>query len=225
MHFLIFKSSNFQIYKSENMSLTFALIAFNVVITLYAWRNQDFLESWVFHPYSVKRNYQWYRFLTSGFLHADWGHLFFNMFSLYFFGEAVEGLFKGYFGPQMGSLWFLALFVTGVILSDVPTYFKYKNDRNYHSLGASGGVSTIIFASILYYPLNNICLYGIFCLPGVVMGVLYLIYSYFEAKKNRDNVNHDAHFYGAVIGIIMGWILIPEAGGLFLSQILERLPF
>jgi membrane associated rhomboid family serine protease len=154
------------------MSLTFALIAFNVVITLYAWRNQDFLQSWVFHPYSVKRNNQWYRFLTSGFLHADWGHLFFNMFSLYFFGDAVENLYKEYFGPQVGSLWFLALFVVGVILSDLPTYFKHKNDYNYHSLGASGGVSTIIFASILYAPMNSICLYGIFLLPGGIIGFM-----------------------------------------------------
>lgn len=207
------------------MSLTFALIAFNVVISLYAWRNQDFMQSWVFHPYTVKRQNQWYRFLTSGFLHADWGHLFFNMFSLYFFGDAVESLYKYYFGPQVGALWFLALFVVGVILSDLPTYFKHKNDYNYHSLGASGGVSTIIFASILYAPMNKICLYGFICMPGVVLGILYLVYSYFEAKKNRDNVNHDAHFYGAVVGIVMGWILIPQAGGNFLNQLLQQLPF
>ena len=207
------------------MSLTFILIGLNVAISLYAWKSPEFMQRWVFHPVSVKRNNQWYRFLTSGFLHADWGHLFFNMFSLYFFGAAVEGLYKMYFGPEMGAVWFLALFAVGVIVSDLPTYFKHKDDHNYYSLGASGGVSTIIFASILYSPMNEICLYGILCMPGIVLGILYLIYSYYEAKKSRDNVNHSAHFYGAVVGIVLGLILVPEAAGNFLSEILNELPF
>lgn len=206
------------------MSLTIILIVITAGISLYAWQNNNLLEKWVFYPYGVKNNNQWYRFVTSGFLHADMGHLFFNMFSLYFFGEAVEGLYKNYFGPEIGAVCFLALYLIGIIVSDLPTYFKHQKDQRYHSLGASGGVSTIIFASILYFPMNKICLYAILCMPGIVMGVLYLIYSYYEARQNRDNVNHDAHFYGALIGVVLALILIPQAGPHFIQQIAEKLP-
>src|SRR5690606_23836602 len=113
----------------------------------------------------------------------------------------------------------------GVIVADIPTYLKHQNDYNYYSLGASGGVSTIIFASILYSPMNEICLYGIICMPGIVLGILYLIYSYYEAKKSRDNVNHSAHFYGAVVGVVLGLILVPEAASGFMNEILTNLPF
>src|SRR5436189_6138032 len=113
------------------MSLTLILIILISGISIYAWQNHDLLEKWVFYPYGVKRNNQWYRFITSGFLHADWGHLFFNMFSLYFFGGVVEDIYKAYFGVSNGSVWFIGLYLLGIILSDLPTYFKKNQAQRY----------------------------------------------------------------------------------------------
>ena len=201
------------------MSVTIISIIVTVLITLYTWKNPLVMNNWIFYPYGVKRNNEWYRFLTSGFLHADWGHLIFNMLSLYFFGRVVEYVFTNMYGFEIGIALFLLIFVGGIIVSDIPTYFKHKDDPTYRALGASGGVSAVIFSSILFNPVNDICLYFFICLPGFILGGLYLIYSYYEAKKRRDTVNHDAHFYGAVYGFVVSLLLVPSSFPRFIELI------
>lgn len=208
------------------MSVTIILIIITVGISWYAWKNHELMQNWIFHPYSVARDNSWHRFLTSGFLHADYTHLFFNMFTLYFFGNAVEMTFGAIFGDVTGILIYMLIYLGGIIVSDIPTFLKHRNDPAYRALGASGGVASVVFASILFYPTQDICLYAILCIPGFILGILYLIYSYYQGKRMGDNINHDAHFYGAVYGMVISLALVPKAGPLFIEQISNwRLPF
>ena len=202
------------------MSITIILILLTVGISMYAWSNQDLMSKWIFHPFSVAKYHQYYRFITSGFLHADWTHLLFNMFAFYMFGQVVEQILTQYHGPQTGLLFYLLIYIGGIIVADIYTYFKEHKNFDYRALGASGGVSAIIFSSILLNPLSEIIIFPIpIGIKGFIFGILYLIYSYYQAKRMGDNVNHDAHFYGAVYGFVLTIFLVPGALGNFFSQI------
>lgn len=208
------------------MSITLILIILTAGISFYAWSNQDLIDKWVFHPFSVHKKNEWYRFVTSGFLHADMTHLFFNMLALYFFGDAVERTFIGNFGYETGIALYLLIYLGGMIIADVPTYFKHKNDFDYRALGASGAVSAVIFSGILFNPLTGICPFFVLCMPGFIFGLLYLIYSYYEARRMAGAINHSAHFYGAVYGFVVSFLLVDNAGINFIQQISQwRLPF
>ncbi len=202
------------------MSITLILIVLTSGISIYAWSHPDLLDKWVFHPFSINKKNQWYRFITSGFLHADWTHLFFNMLSLYFFGEALERVFMGLFGVEMGVAAYLLIYLGGMIVADIATYIKHKNDFDYRALGASGAVSAAIFASILFNPLNSICLFAFICMPGFIFGIIYLIYSYYQAER-MSGVNHSAHFYGAVFGFVVSFLLVDNAGINFIQQVIS----
>jgi membrane associated rhomboid family serine protease len=132
------------------------LIGLTVAISVYAWSKQELMDAWIMQPYLMARaSGQWYRLLTSGFLHADWAHLLFNMFAFYSFGPVVlRALVEGY-GALPGIGLFLLLYLGGIILSDLPSYFQHRDDRGYRSLGASGGVASVLFASILLFPVNT----------------------------------------------------------------------
>lgn len=200
------------------MSITLALIVITCVISFYALNNESFLESWMMNPYKVMQRGQYYRLLTSGFVHADFGHLFFNMFSFYFFGSQIEIIFGRLFGAS-GSVYLVLFYLAGIIVSDIPTLLKHKNDSNYNSLGASGGVSAIIFGSILFFPLNSICLYGILCFPGFVFGIIYIGYSFYASRRGLGYINHDAHLYGAIFGMVFMAVVDPSVIATFFSQI------
>ena len=160
------------------------LVGLTVLVSAYAWSNHELMEAWILRPYRMARDHgQWYRFLTSGFLHADWGHLLFNMIAFYSFGQLVlEVLANGTGAPGLdgfgatGGIWrFLLLYLGGIVVSDIPTYFRHRDDRDYGSLGASGGVASVLFAGVVYSPLNKI--YMMFIpvgIPGFIFGFLYL---------------------------------------------------
>jgi membrane associated rhomboid family serine protease len=201
------------------MSLTLIFVIITVIASLYAWNNNNVLQSWMLNPYSVKRRNEYYRFITSGLIHNDYMHLFFNMFALYSFGNIVEEHFSYQF-PGYGPILFAALYILGIIVSDIPTYLKHQNQPHYNSLGASGGVSSIVFAFILLYPMMPLSLMFIpIPLPGFVFGGLYMFYSYYQAKRGGDNINHDAHIYGALFGIVFTVIIIPTAIANFIEQV------
>ena len=200
-------------------SATLVLAILTVGISLYAWSNPALLDSWILDPYRTKRHNDWYRFLTSGFLHADFTHLLFNMIAFYSFGRVVEDIFAYAFGPTNGLLWFLLLYLGGIIISDIPTYLRHRNDPGYRSLGASGGVSAVIFSAILFNPTGGLYIFPLpFEIPGFIFGFLYLGYSYYMSQRQGDNINHDAHFYGALYGIVLTLLLLPQAAGIFWEQ-------
>jgi membrane associated rhomboid family serine protease len=202
------------------------LIGLTVAISAYAWSNRDLLEAWIMEPYVMARNGQWYRLLTSGFLHADWSHLLFNMFAFYSFSPIVLNTLAQGYGVGAGLGLFLLLYLGGIVLSDLPTYFKHRDDRGYRSLGASGGVASVLFASILLFPVSG---KGggiiIFPLPipiqPFLFGFLYLAYSYYMGRRRGDNVNHDAHFYGALYGVLFIAALVPGVVPHFVQQVIS----
>lgn len=209
------------------MSLTVLLILFTSAISIWAFQKPELLQKLLFHPYSVKHRNEWYRFITSAFVHGSWLHLLFNMFTFYFFGEAIERyVLKPLFGSTLGGMLFIGLFVVGVIIAHISTYIKYKDAAFYRSLGASGGVSSVVFCSIMFYPVNDLCLYGLICIPGFILGPLYLIYSYYQGKKGTDNINHEAHLFGAIFGIVFSILIDPGVIGRFVDQVSQyQLPF
>ena len=170
------------------------------------------------HPYQVYQSGEYYRFITSGFIHSNYGHLAFNMITFFFFGRYVEQSFTYFFG-SIGGYYFIALYLLGIVVSDIPSYWKNKTNVNYSAIGASGGVSAVLFSSILIDPLNKIYVYFI-PMPGFLLGALYLAYSFYQGKKMSDNINHDAHMYGAIFGTIFTIILRPTFFSEFFQQLM-----
>ena len=206
------------------MSITLIIIILTVIASFYAWNNPQVQHKWIFSPYIVHTNNEYHRFVTSGFIHADQMHLFFNMFTLFFFGELIETEYQHYFG-SLGLALFVLLYIAGIVISDIPTFIKHKADPGYRALGASGGVAAVVFSSIMFFPLNKIYIFGIIGIPGFILGVLYIIYSYFQGKKMADNINHDAHLYGAAFGIVFSIIVDPGVIARFVDQVLSYRAF
>lgn len=141
------------------MSYTLIIIIVTVAISAAAWNKPGMYYGWMFNPYQISKNGQLYRFVSSGFIHDGWVHLGFNMFTFYFFGRNVELIYTYVLGSS-GPIVFVAMYLSAIVISDLPSFFKYKDFQGYNSLGASGGVSAMVFSSILYMPLSDICLYG-----------------------------------------------------------------
>jgi membrane associated rhomboid family serine protease len=200
------------------MITTYSLIGITVLISMYAFSNPELMRKFILSPYIVNTRGEYYRFLTSGFLHKDHMHLIFNMITLYFFGPILQDVFTQIFG-SMGAFYYVALYLLAIVVSDIPSFFKYRNIPGYSSLGASGGVSAIVFAFILFLPLKKINLYLIFPVHGFILGALFIMYSYYQSKKSSDNINHDAHLFGALFGLIFCIILYPPSVQNFLDQL------
>lgn len=203
-----------------HINITTWLIIITVAASWYTFNKPALIRIFIHNPYLVNTKFQYYRFITSGFLHGDFSHLLWNMFSLYFFGSIVEQYFTLVFGDK-GTYYFVGFYFLAIIVSDIPTYFKQRNNPSYNSLGASGGVAAVIFASIIFQPLQLICIYFVFCLPGFILGVAYLIWSYYKGRKENDNINHEAHLYGALFGLIFCVVMYPSVLGRFFEQLKE----
>ena len=201
--------------------VTLFLIALNFVFSFLGFSNGTLVDKTIMWPYRVKREKQFYRMVTSGFLHADWMHLFFNMFTLYFFGSLLEKMFTVY--ELGGKISYLGLYFLALIASDIPSYFKHQDDYNYRSLGASGAVAAIVFAVILFDPWGSIYLYGAIKLSAAVYAVLYIVYCIYMGKQNNDNVNHDAHLWGSLFGLGFTIALVAAIKPELFQLILEEL--
>lgn len=199
-------------------NFTIAIIVITSAISLYAMNSREVLSRFMMNPYMVTQRGQYYRLLTSGLIHKDFTHLIFNMFSLYIFGHKLEKEFIKVFG-QLGPAYFLALYILGIVVSDLPTLLKHRNNPGYNSLGASGAVCAVIFAFILFSPLSNIYMFIPIPIKGFIYAAIYLIYSYMSAKNSRDGINHDAHLYGALFGILFCIVLYPDSIRIFIEQI------
>ncbi|MCO5252661.1 MAG: rhomboid family intramembrane serine protease [Candidatus Kapabacteria bacterium] len=186
-----------------NSPVAIVIFAVTVLISLYTlYKNNKLYYSWVLSPPKVVHEKKFYLLITSGFLHADLMHLLFNMLTFYFFGFKLE--------QMIGSVNFLIIYIVSLVLSSIPTVIKHKDNYSYGSVGASGAISGILFASIMLMPNAGIMIFPIpIPIPAWIFGMLYLLWIYFAAKRANDNINHDAHFYGALTGVIMMIILFP----------------
>lgn len=202
--------------------MTFIIILITAVVSFLAFSNAALMEKLLLSPYRIVSNKQWYRIITHALVHADFMHLLINMIVLFSFGMAVESLFKelqlqGVISSA--SFHFGLLYIGGAVISCLTTLRKHRNNYNYSAVGASGAVSAVVFASIFFRPLNKLYLMGILPIPAIIFGVAYLIYSQYMSKKSIGNINHDAHFVGAVFGFIYPLLIDPSLIKVFLNQL------
>ncbi len=210
--------------------ITYILLSLTVLISLSAFppnvstieslRHPELFHKLKFNPYMVWHSREWYRLFTSGFVHSGWFHLLVNMFVLYFFGRTVEEAFVKIFGGFQGHLLFLLLYLTGLAASNIPDLLRFRNQYYYNAVGASGAISAVLFASILFFPWAGIYIFPIpIPIPAILFGVIYLGYEYYMKKRAMDNIGHNAHFWGAVWGFIFPIFLKPSLFVYFLHQL------
>lgn len=199
--------------------VTIIIMVATIIATFYVWNKPYLAEKYIFSPYRIKHNKEYHRFVTSGFMHAmdqpgGYMHLGFNMYAFYLFGRNVEYYlwYDAGFSRPVGMLIFLGLYFLGMIAADIPAYFKHKDNYGYSALGSSGAVSAVVFANILFDPtsLMGLIIIPFVWVPAFLLGTLYLIYSYWQSKKGTGRIAHDAHFWGAIFGLIYMVAVYPE---------------
>lgn len=202
--------------------ITWTLIAVTVIVSYLAFQNPELTRKLQFNAAHIVHGRQYYRLVSHAFIHSGWTHLGVNMLVLYFFGRNLEGYFNYWFG-KAGTLYFLLLYLGGILASNIWGLIKHKNNYYYNALGASGAVSAILFAFIFFNPWEKLYLFAIVPIPGIVFAVGYLIYSYQMSKRSNDNIAHDAHLLGALFGFCFPIILNTDLLRNFLDQLFSVL--
>lgn len=203
------------------LSLTNIIVGITCLISFVLMKNRDGQLFLIFHPVTIREKNQWYRFLTSGFIHADAMHLIINMFVLWSFGNAVEKfLYPAFLGENIGPK-FLILYFGGIVVSSIPSYLRHSHNSGYAALGASGGVSAVVFAAIMFAPWENLYLYGAIPIPQILAGAGYLYYSWYKDRSADDNIGHMAHFTGALWGFVFTGLMNFSLFGQFVQKVLE----
>ena len=183
-------------------TITLTLLAITVALSLFGFANKKVINDFIFYPPAIKNDNEWWRFITNGFIHADLGHLAFNMFSFYMFGDYVEQYFNMIFG-SLGNTLYILLYVSSLIVCLIPTYLNHFKQYNYNSLGASGAVSAIVFVGIFLQPTLQI---GFFIIPpiipGFIFGPIYLGITAYLSKNGQSGINHSAHLWGSIYGVV-----------------------
>jgi membrane associated rhomboid family serine protease len=168
------------------------------------------IDNCLFRPYWLLRRREYSTVITSGFVHADGPHLFFNLMTFYFFAPGLERV--------IGTIGFVVFYLVALVLSHAGTWWKQRNNPNYASLGASGAISAVLFASIVYFPTQSLFIIPIpVPIPAPLFAVGYLAYSWYASRNPIGRVNHDAHLGGAVVGLLYVAVFDPAAYGRLLS--------
>ncbi|HVI43783.1 MAG TPA: rhomboid family intramembrane serine protease [Chitinophaga sp.] len=201
------------------MSTSIIIIIITSLISYTALNNYDQLDKLSMQPYMVSRHNQYYRFITSGFVHGDMQHLLFNMLTLLFFGEYVENVFQFLFGSK---LVFPLYYILGIIVADIPSFLRHRNNQYYSSIGASGAISAVLFTFIMVEPWTTIRIFFVLPVPAIIYGVLFLAISAYMSRKGGSNVDHSAHLWGAIFGIVFPLVFHPEIGTFFIGKLLHR---
>src|SRR5262249_29540886 len=185
------------------LGVTVILIASVTIMSVLAWIDPPLKRAFILNPYIVRTKLQVHRLLTAGWIHADVGHLVFNMVTLYFFaGDVLRALDA----PR-----FIVLYVTAVVVSFIPSTLRYMGAPRYSTLGASGAVAAIMFSAVLLYPGLQLYLYFLpVPVPGIFYALAYLAYSAWHSYRSRDGINHDSHFYGAIYGALITYAFEPS---------------
>ncbi len=193
------------------MSYTIIIIIITAAISIYTFSNEAVYNKLILWPRRMDSPGEYYRLITSGFIHADWTHLIFNMLTLFFFGRYVEVNYPS-------SELFAALYLIGIVAASLPSFIKNRKNSYYRSLGASGGVAAVLFAFVYMAPWQTIYVWFI-PIPGIIAGIAYLGYSAYMSRKGGDYINHDAHFWGAIFGLVFTLIIDPTHGQSFIEKL------
>lgn len=193
--------------------VTYIIIAITVIFSLMAFNSQQLKYKLIFYPYSMGDSKEYYRFISYGFIHADYVHLFFNMFTFYSFGRVVEnGLFN--------QTQFIVFYLSALVASTIFDFIKNRRSSGYAALGASGAVSAVVFSTIIVGPWqSNISLFGVLRLPNIVFAALYIYYCIYMAKRGGDNIGHNAHLWGSLYGFAFTAVIHPNLLVNFVQQL------
>lgn len=195
---------------------TIVLVLVTTAVSIYALMNPRLLDRLMLAPTLMHQKRQYERFVTHGFVHGDNQHLLFNMITLYFFGRTMEGVYDQLIGPFGFTLFYLA----ALVFSILPTYVDEKQNYRYRSLGASGAVSAVLFAFILFAPWSTIYVI-VLPVPAILYAVLYIGWEFYSARERRDNINHSAHLWGAAFGVACTLALAPQVLGQFVQRLMN----
>ena len=198
------------------MPVTLIILAITCVISFAAFSNPRLIERLILWPPAIKRQHQYERLLTCGFIHADFGHLLFNMFTFYSFGGYMERLFQ----PRIGAIGYALFYLGGIVISALPSYLRHMDDPDYRSLGASGAVSAVLFAFILINPWAMILVFVV-PVPAILFALVYLGYTIYMDRRRTDRINHSAHLWGAIYGILFTIAVEPRVLGQFFERLMH----
>ena len=200
-------------------------------ISLLAFNNQELLKKLLMNPYQVVHHKEYQRLFTHGFIHADYMHLFFNLFVFYSFGQQIELVFteRQYFnivfpetvfwGEAAGISRYLMLYIGALLFATLPSIIKHRNNPGYNSLGASGAVSAVLIAFIMMFPTAKLALFFIIPMPAWAAGILFFVYEGYMNKRGGTGIAHDAHIWGAVFGLMLITVIQPAVWVRFLSEL------
>ncbi len=189
------------------------IICITCVVSIFAFNNKELFDILSFRPYQVIHKKEYYRLITNGFIHANWEHLFTNMLVLYFFGPYQEALF--------GSIGYIVFYILAIPAADMYCLYKYKDDPHYSAIGASGAVNAVLFSFIMMHPWSTIDIFFAIPVKSIFFAALYLTYSTYMAKKNMDNIGHEAHISGALFGILFTILIVPNAIDTFIYKLMN----
>lgn len=199
--------------------VTTIIVGITVIVSIISFLDRSYFHKLEYNPYMVKHNNQYYRMFTHAFIHADWFHLFVNMYVLYQFGQLAEE-FYGYVHGMKGRWLYVILYLGGIMFASLPGFKKHQNDYMYNAVGASGAVSAVLFACIMFMPLQPLYLFFIpIGIPAFIFGIMYLVYESYMNKRGGTYVAHDAHLWGALFGVVLTVVLKPAVGLSFLQKV------
>ena len=190
------------------------VIAVTCIVSFMAFSNARLIDRLILWPPAITRGREYWRLATCGLIHADPPHLLFNMITLYFFGRLMESFFVA----RIGEVGYLLFYVGGLVASSLPSWYEHRTDAGYRSLGASGAVSAVLFAFILLMPWATIYVF-VLPVPAVIYAVLYLAYTIYMDRQRTDRINHSAHLWGAVYGVVVTALVEPRVLGAFVSRL------
>ncbi len=198
-----------------HVAFTVTLALITVLISIGAFSDERITNKLILWPARMHTPGEYYRLLTSGFIHADFSHLLFNMFTLFFMGGVVE---REFINAGLTPWLYVVLYLAGIVTASLPSFYRHKNNPYWRSLGASGGVAAVLFSSVYFSPWAQLYIYFI-KVPNIIFAVLYLVYSAYASRRGNSNINHDAHFWGAVFGFVFTLLVEPSHGRDFILEI------
>jgi membrane associated rhomboid family serine protease len=187
-------------------------------LSMLCFSNVEMMQKLQMWPYRIKRNKEEiYRMLTSGFIHADTMHLAINMITYYFFADILISV--------IGEKQFVILYLSGIIIANIPSLIKHADNPYRAAIGASGGVASLVFATIYLAPWQMIYLFGIIPLPSIIFAVLYIVYSYKMKDDQKSNIGHEAHLWGAIYGLVFMAAVVDPTHGLNFIENIKDIPY